>query len=162
MANGTRERTRETPAMSSAGPGRPGATVRRQVGPGAAGAASAPVAGAGTWVLVADAAQARLLGTSAGERGFQPVGRHDAPAPQDTGAPETERLAREVADDLEAARRAARYERLYVVAPPRMLGTLRRFYGAQTQRALREEINRDLSMLEGQALARLLERLIPR
>lgn len=145
-----------------------------------------------TWVLVADAGRARLLETTPGKPGFQTLVEHQHPAGrepahalerdragrlrsqgdphqggtaqphEDAQAVATERFARQVTDELETARRAQRYERLYVVAPPRMLGTLRRFYGAQTQRALREEINRDLSTLDGPSLAHQLARLIPR
>lgn len=147
---------------------------------------------AGTWVLVADAGRARLLAAPAGTSRFEPLAEHPHPAGrqpdqaaerdragrlraqgdphqghaaeprEDAQALANERFARELTEELETARRAQRYDRLYVVAPPRMLGTLRRFYGAQTQRALREEINRDLSTLDGPSLAHQLARLIPR
>ena len=61
---------------------------------------------------------------------------------------ENERFCRELSQFLEQARNEHRYDRLYVVAPPKFLGLLRKNLSKEAEKLVVEEIVKDLSKLE--------------
>ena len=126
------------------------------------------------WILVADAAQARLLRRERDDEPLIPVrtwthdATHDRPGETGTGRPghgasdwhvggmrfeprveaqrkEHVRFARELADRLEHAALDREYARLCIFAPPEFLGELRAALGHASRERLRATIDLDLS-----------------
>ncbi|CAA7618791.1 host attachment protein [Magnetospirillum sp. UT-4] len=133
-----------------------------------------------TWVLVADGARAQFyrddktalipaldhdlamptrahprdVGSDRPGRSFDSAGegRHAIEPHSDWKAGEKTLLARAVADELaEAARRHA-FARLVLVAPPEMLGDLRRALDPAVRRMVTAEIGKDLTHLPAHAI----------
>jgi protein required for attachment to host cells len=135
------------------------------------------------WVVVADACRARIFETQALGRGMRevhdlanPTGRlhtrdlivdalgrshangtsrtEHATAPRtDPVEHEVEVFAKRVADQIERARVEGRFERLYVVAAPRILGLLRDKRSKDTERLVEKEIAKDMAQLDPAAIA---------
>lgn len=140
-----------------------------------------------TWLLVADAARARIfavdleahalnripkheldaetapsreLGSDRPGRTFDSAGqgRHAKEPPTDPHRYEKRRFAHRLAVLLTAELRQGAFDRLLVVAPPQMLGDLRADYSDDVRAALVEEIAKDLTALAPHELeARLPE-----
>ncbi len=88
----------------------------------------------------------REQGTDRPTRVFESVGTHRSTAEQtDFHDRREEEFAREVADELERVRQEGNLHSLIVVAPPRMLADLRRFFSEQTRALVAAEIDKDLT-----------------
>ncbi|HUQ24398.1 MAG TPA: host attachment protein [Burkholderiales bacterium] len=94
-----------------------------------------------TWIIAADSARARILQFA--DRDHRLVEIDDLPNPEE-----------QLGDYLEQARTEQRYDRLYLVAPPTVLGRLRKQLGKEVEKLVCEELDRDLF----RANARELER----
>jgi len=139
----------------------------------------------GTWILVADAARARIfqvedkgkslkttwqhesaastvpsrdIASDRPGRTFDRAGegRHAKEPPTDPARYEKERFAREVAQHLDLERKVNSFHKLIVVAPPQFLGDLRASMSSQLEGCMQREINKDLSKLKP---AEILEHL---
>lgn len=125
------------------------------------------------WVLAADASRARVLQVAGRSKLSEvasldnPEGRmHDrdlssdahprfragyAPGSdqQETSAVDhaTEMFAKRIGEYLEKARTDHRYDELVVIAPPQLLGVLRKEYGKEVGKLVAGELPKDLSML---------------
>jgi protein required for attachment to host cells len=140
-----------------------------------------------SWVVVADASQARVLvndGPSHGltvQREFQQevkksrdvladrpgstndsmgVAKH-ATSPPDQVREQKRKFAREIANDLDAARKHNEFERLYLVAPPQILGELRAELTPELTKMVAGELNKDLTKVPLQDLPDHLGSLLP-
>ncbi|ROR34537.1 host attachment protein [Inmirania thermothiophila] len=139
----------------------------------------------GTWVVVADAARARIFET-AGPGGrleerealaHEPArrhigelvtdapgevfdraghGRHDAEPEVDPKTHEALRFARRLAEHLAEARRAGAYRKLVIAAAPRFLGMLREALDEETRAAVAAETPKDLTGLDPAEIRRAL------
>ncbi|HYR36022.1 MAG TPA: host attachment protein [Burkholderiales bacterium] len=136
-----------------------------------------------TWIIAADSSRARILQVTDREKQLaeiedllNPEGRvHDrelladghprfhgtsGPASdrQEMSATEhaTELFAKRVAEHLDKARTAHRYDRLHLIAPPKFLGQLRKELGKEVQKLVTEELPKDLSWLDARDIARHL------
>jgi len=69
---------------------------------------------------------------------------------------EIEVFVRQLAEYLDKARMAHRYDRLHVVAPPKFLGRLRVALGKEVAKLVAEELPKDLSALTTRELERRL------
>ncbi|PTQ08563.1 Host attachment protein [Sphingomonas oleivorans] len=79
-------------------------------------------------------------------RAFASVGsERSAYAETDFHQLEEERFAAETAELLKQGALSGEYERLVIVAPPRMLGELRKHYHKEVERRLAAEIAKDLT-----------------
>jgi protein required for attachment to host cells len=128
------------------------------------------------WVLVADAARARLFQVEPPEQTLAPAlaqeligsnlpsreivsdrpgrtfdsggqGRHAKEPPTDPARHAQEQFAREVVRLLDEKRESRAFERLIVVAPPQFLGDLRAMMPQRLREAVSAEIAKDLSKL---------------
>jgi protein required for attachment to host cells len=125
------------------------------------------------WVVAADASRARVLQVASRKKLAEvthfdnPEGRMhdrdlisdahprmrgtDGPASdrQETSAVEhaTEMFAKRIGQYLEKARTDHRYDELVVIAPPQLLGALRKEYGKEVGRLVADEVAKDLSWL---------------
>ncbi len=79
-------------------------------------------------------------------------GRHAMEPHTPPAQVEAERFARLLADSVEAARHAGRFDYLGLVAPPAFLGLLRQSLTQETARRLVLEVNKDLSRDDPQTL----------
>ena len=140
-----------------------------------------------TWILIADAATARVIATSgkAGDlamvddielqghplpgrdlaadrpgRAFDRAGdgRHGMEPRTDPRSVERERFAREIADVLEKAVVGQRYDRLVLVAPPTFMGLLRETLPSSVATKVGAELTKDLTKV---SIHDLSERLAP-
>lgn len=130
-----------------------------------------------TWFLIADGARARIVAEEAGQD-VHPVFRHvfaaptrapgraaasDRPGrsfdsagygrhamePEEDWHTRTERnFARMLAEELENGANARAFDRLILVAPPRMLGQLREALGKNAAARLAGEIGKDLTHID--------------
>lgn len=121
-----------------------------------------------TWIVSADSARARVLQVADREHRLveiddllNPAGHlHEGDLVTDTEEPSNavehavESFSRRVGEYLEKARTQHRYDRLYLVAPPKFLGRLRKQLGKEVEKLVCEEIDKDLF----RANARELER----
>ncbi len=134
-----------------------------------------------TWILVCDGARGRVfahrgpgtglaavaaaehpethghtrdLGTDRPGRSFDSAGsgRHAMEPPVDWHRFEKTKFAKEMATLVETAAAARRFDRLVVVAPPQVLGDLRKALGPHARKRLAGELDKDLTHLEGAAL----------
>lgn len=142
-----------------------------------------------TWIVVADAASARVfevatpiapltevarmghpssranareLVTDRPGRGHVPAssGRHGMTPPSDPTEVETERFAAELAGFLRQRRLAGAYDRLHLVAAPAFLGLLRKALDEGTRGQVVTELNKDLARVPSHELrSHLPERL---
>lgn len=138
------------------------------------------------WVLVADAAHARIFEVDAreGVLGRAPVreaaaqtaasrdiasdrpgrtfdsggqGRHAKEPPTDPHRHEKRRFAHVLAGILEDERKKEAFGELLIVAPPQMLGDLRAELSAEVQKLVEVEIAKNLSMLPAHKLKEQLD-----
>ena len=109
-----------------------------------------------TWVVAADASRARVLQVASRKKLTEiasldnPEGRMpDRDLLVKTSAVEhaTEMFAKRIGDYLEKARTRHRYDKLVVIAPPHLLGALRKEYGKEVGRLVADEVAKDLSWL---------------
>ncbi|HEB58564.1 MAG TPA: host attachment protein [Gammaproteobacteria bacterium] len=143
-----------------------------------------------TWVVVADAARARIFSSRGGKRPLveletltHPVARiaereigSDEPgrafdshgkgrhALTDKGAikqHETEEFAREIAARLDAARKDDTFQHLILVAPPSMLGALREHLPSPSAKRLFYALDKDLTQDTGDAIRARLPEFFP-
>ncbi len=134
-----------------------------------------------TWVLVADSSRARLFAYDAdagrlrelrsfshpnsrakradlieGKMGryVDGTGPHKSAMEQPTDPKdhEAELFARELVLELEAYRNLHSFERLYVAAPPSLLGTMRGLYSPALAKLVRHEIDKNLVALRPEAI----------
>ncbi|MEX2113105.1 MAG: host attachment protein [Pirellulales bacterium] len=89
--------------------------------------------------------------------------RHTAMEPRTTPKEaEAQRFAQQVADYLEQAVAARKYDYLVLVAPPHFLGTLRGALGEQAAKHVRNTVNKDLTRLEPVEMReRLIDAVFP-
>jgi protein required for attachment to host cells len=143
-----------------------------------------------TWVLVADAAKAKLLRADRAARRFHLVreeehqasrakagelmadrqgrsldsshtgSRHAMEPGTDPKRVEKRRFAASLIDELDAAAVADRFDRLVLVAEPRMLGELRRALPEHVAARLDRQLAKDLARLEGPQLEKRLAELL--
>lgn len=143
-----------------------------------------------TWVLVADAAGARVLRALAGKPAFELVseetheegrakpgelvsdrpgrsldsthagGRHAMEPDTDLRRAELQRFVRRLAAMLDTAAGAGRFDELVLVAPPRFLGELRAALPERAAGRVRREIDKDLAHLGEAELQRRLADLL--
>jgi len=92
-----------------------------------------------TWIVAADSARAKVLQFADREHRLVEV---DDVRPDDVG------------EFLEKARTARRYDKLYLSAPPTVLGRLREQLGEEVEKLVTDELDKDLY----RANARELER----
>lgn len=109
-----------------------------------------------TWVIAADASRARVLQVASRKKLTEiasldnPEGRmQDRDLLVKTPAVKhaTEMFAKRIGDYLEKARTRHRYDKLVVIAPPQLLGALRKEYGKEVGRLIADEVAKDLSWL---------------
>ena len=128
-----------------------------------------------TWIVAADASRARILQVADRDRLVEveslvnPEGRlqdreinTDGPGrfpggntwEPDVGAVEhrNELFAKRVAGYLESARNDQRYERLVLVAAPKMLGQLRQELDKEVRKLVLDEVPKDLSWFNAREL----------
>ncbi|MBO0764879.1 MAG: host attachment protein [Hyphomicrobiaceae bacterium] len=127
-----------------------------------------------TWVLIADAARARVfetrgrgtgltavadmvldaelapsreIGTDRPGRSFESVGgmRHALESPSDPHREQKRQFARRIADAVEARQAARSFDRLVVVAPPVTMGDLRAVLADKVKAAVSAEVVADLT-----------------
>jgi protein required for attachment to host cells len=141
-----------------------------------------------TWIVAADSARARILEAERSEAPLRevrdmlnPEGRakgreiltdamgrynrrgdrsfHNSVAPrQDPVEHEVERFSKELGHYLDKARNEHLYDRLYLVAPPKFLGLLRRNLSKEVEKLVIDSIDEDLSHLDGPRLESHLRR----
>lgn len=87
---------------------------------------------------------------------FQSVGgaRHMSEPHLDARSETAQHFAANVASDLNAALQAKQFERLVLVAPPRMLGELRKHLDGAVQKIVLAELPKDFTQYEGSRLLR--------
>jgi protein required for attachment to host cells len=139
-----------------------------------------------TWVIVADASRARIFEASNTERALHeietfmhPEGRAQnrelktdgagryfsrAGAQAHTGGPsvdpaqhEMELFAKRLGEYLDKACGENRFEALYVVAPPKLLGLLRKNLSKTTSQLISETIPKDISWFDERELEHYLK-----
>ena len=138
-----------------------------------------------TWIIAADSSRARILQVTDRDEHLEeiedllnPEGRvhdrelisdahprfHGARGPgsdrEELSAADhaTELFAKRVADYLDKARNAQRYDRLHLVAAPKFLGRLRKELGKEVQKLVTEELPKDLSSLNVREIEQSLTR----
>jgi len=138
-----------------------------------------------TWIIAADSSRARILQVTDRDEHLEelddllnPEGRvHDRELISDahtrfhgTRGPgsdreelsaadhATELFAKRVADYLDKARTAQRYDRLHLIAAPKFLGQLRKEIGKEVQKLVAEELPKDLSWLNARQIEQSLAR----
>jgi protein required for attachment to host cells len=137
-----------------------------------------------TWIVAADSSRARVLQVADRQKQLteiedllNPGGRMDdrelttdahprfrgtsGPGSdrQETGAAEheTELFAKRIGDYLDKARNDHRYDRLYLVAPPKFLGVLRGKLNKEVGKLVADELDKDLSWFDARELERYLK-----
>jgi len=121
-----------------------------------------------TWIVSADSARARVLQVADREKRLaeiedllNPEGKlhegdlvSDTEEPSDAHEHSIDLFSKRVGEYLEKARTQHRYDKLYLVAPPKFLGKLRKNLGREVEKLLADELDKDLY----RANARELER----
>lgn len=121
-----------------------------------------------TWIVAADSARARVLQVADREKRLaeiddllNPQGQlHEGDLVTDTSEPtdalehSTDQFSKRVGEYLEKARTEHRFDRLYLAAPPKFLGKLRKNLGKEVEKLVTDELDKDLY----RANARELER----
>ena len=140
-----------------------------------------------TWIVAADASRARLFEIAEPERELreieefshprgraknreinsEPDGRFfttgGGPSAHTTGHKltpvehENKRFSKSLARYLDKALSRHRYGKLYLIAPPEFLGLMRGNLSDKVRRITAEEINKDLSWLDGRAIERYIK-----
>lgn len=131
------------------------------------------------WIVVADSSRARIFEVANKDKHLQeiedmvnPEGRannrdlesdaagryygrgqrmqgHSAGTTVNAVEHETEWFAKSVSEYLDKARAERRYDRLYLVAAPKFLGLLRDNLTRETRNTVSEELNKEISWLQG-------------
>jgi protein required for attachment to host cells len=135
-----------------------------------------------TWIVAADSSRARVLQVAGRDQLEEiedlvnPKGRMndrelttDAhPRFRGTAGPgsdrqempavehEVELFTKQIGRFLDKARIDHRYDKLYLVAPPKMLGLIRKELGKEVEKLVREDFDKDLSWLSAQEIERYL------
>lgn len=137
-----------------------------------------------TWILVADASRARIfsadkalsplqeiraltspearlhegdLVTDKGGRDRNPgVGAHGFSVEDEHKQDNAERFASLVCQELEAARNAGEFRKLYVVAAPSFLGMLRRHQSSSLRQMVAGELDKNLSTQDAASIRKCL------
>jgi protein required for attachment to host cells len=93
-----------------------------------------------------------------GKAGSAPTGGPGNDREEITPAEQSaEVFSRQLADYLDKARMAHRFDRLYLVAPPKFLGFIRKELGKEVGKLVRDEIDKDLSWLDAREIDRFLK-----
>jgi len=129
-----------------------------------------------TWFLIADGTRARIAFNDGPGRGIKPVldqefqgrnlasrdivsdkpgrtfnsageGRHAMERPSDPRELEKRNFARGLAQRLDEAAHRGDFDRLVLVAPPKVLGHLRALLSAKTRAKVTQEIHKDLTQI---------------
>jgi protein required for attachment to host cells len=138
-----------------------------------------------TWIVAADSSRARVLQVADRQKQLteiedllNPGGRMDDrelttdahPRFRGTGGPgsdrqetgaaehETELFAKRIGDYLDKARNDHRYDRLYLVAPPKFLGVLCGKLNKEVGKLVADELDKDLSWFDARELERYLKK----
>jgi protein required for attachment to host cells len=92
-----------------------------------------------------------------GKPGARPTGGPGSDR-QETSAQEheTELFAKRIGDYLDKARNKHRYDKLYLIAPPKFLGMLRDKLDKEVEKLVVDEIDKDLSWFDPRDIARYL------
>ncbi len=94
----------------------------------------------------------------AGKPGSAPTGGPGSDREEKSaGEIEAEKFSREIGRFLDQSRMQKRYDRLFLIAPPRFLGLLRKELGKEVQKLVRDEIDKDLSWLDAREIDRFLK-----
>lgn|SRR5437870_8709507 len=138
------------------------------------------------WILAADSTRARIFErATAGEPFheiedfFNPAGRthdrdlrsdaegryagkggrqaHTAPGHIDAAEHQAEQFTKRVSDFLDLGRTQHRFQRLYLIGPPRFLGMMRRKLSKQAQQMVVDEIPKDVSRSDAKEIEQLLK-----
>jgi protein required for attachment to host cells len=142
-----------------------------------------------TWILVADSARARVFEMQDGSEALREIedfihnearariselrtdmaGRyfgkgerqqgHMAEPHVDPVAHENDMFAKHIADTLEHARSANRFNELYVIAAPKFLGLLRQNIGKSVAALIRDELNKDISEMRTEEISHYVRQL---
>jgi protein required for attachment to host cells len=135
-----------------------------------------------TWIVAADASRARFLQVADRERLVEvedfvnPEGRlhnreinsdakgrfrgpdrpggHSSDDEERTVEHYSEVFAKRVADYLDKARNEHRYERLVLVAPPKLLGQIRKELAKEVEKLVVDELDKDLSWFNAREIER--------
>jgi len=83
---------------------------------------------------------------------------HDVAGERSTERHDLELFAKEVAKRIDAERVANAFDRLVIVAPPKMLGLIRRSLSTQSQALLAGEVPKDIVHEGPEAIARVVPR----
>ena len=112
--------------------------------------------------LMADKRQSRELGRDKPGRTFDRAGtgRHAEEPRTDPHRHVQEQFARDVAALLEKHRLAGSYDRLVLVAAPKMLGDLRKALSVETARLADGELDKDLTKIPVHELPRYIGDLV--
>ena len=111
-----------------------------------------------TWIVTADSARAKVLQVA--DRGqhlaevedlLNPEGKfHEGDLVTDTNEPTSavehsvDLFSKRVGEYLEKALTQNRYDKLYLVAPPKFLGKLRKNLGREVEKLVADELDKDL------------------
>ena len=143
-----------------------------------------------TWILVGDGSKATVLRSEGWGSGLTPVlhgenpagakptrelgadrpgrghnrtgtGRHGLEPRVEWQEHEKHQFARRLADILDDAVKARKFDRLVLVAPPKVLGDLRTALGEPTRRRVTAEIDKDLTHLPVPQLVEQLAKVTP-
>lgn len=137
-----------------------------------------------TWILVADASRARIFsaekplsslteiraltspearlheGDLVSDKGGRArglgLGAHGFDVADEHKQDNAERFAAQVCQELEAARNAGEFRKLYVVAAPTFLGMLRRHQSSPLRQMIAGEVDKNLSTQDPAAIRRCL------
>ena len=133
------------------------------------------------WIVVADAARARIFSTSGSKSPLEPVeqlvspasrlkerdlvsdrpgrsfdskgkGRHSMERQSSASEQIARNFAGQVADHLEAGRTSGQYRRLILVAEPRFLGLLNKKITSETEKLITTKIDKNLSRQSDQEI----------
>ena len=136
-----------------------------------------------TWIVAADASRARVLQVmdrnrlEEVENLLNPEGRlhgrdlvtdsnprfsgTDGPGNdrEEMSPPEIEaaKFCKEIGRYLDQARMQHRYDRLYLMAPPRFLGMIRKELGKEVEKLVVEELDKDVSWFNAREIERYLD-----
>jgi protein required for attachment to host cells len=70
---------------------------------------------------------------------------------------EAAKFCKEIGRYLDHARTAHRYDRLFLIAPPRFLGMMRKEIGKEVEKLVEEELDKDLSWFDARDIERFLK-----
>ena len=135
-----------------------------------------------TWIVAADASRARILQVADRERlvevedllnpegrlqdreiASDALGRWSGPdrpggnsMPGEVGPAEhvARVFAKRIGDYLDKARNERRYDRLFLVAPPKFLGLMRKELGKEVEKLVSQDLSKDLSWFNAREIER--------